>query len=417
MDSEFTAFCQGLGLSSEDARIIKDKLDESTTYQNTLDVASTTAKLALGEDRVIPPTNKAVVNVNWSLACVAEPHCIIQPEDAQDVSKVMKIVKHFKIRFAVRSGGHSPNPGWSSVESTGVLIDLQRLNQVVLSSDKALASLGPGGRWGEVIKTLDNQGATVIGARGPGVGVAGTILGGGLFHLTEFGLGADNVKNFEVVLADGTIINANSEQNSDLFWALKGGGPNFGVVTRFDLYTVPVREVWYNVLAYSPDQAPEVIDAFVQYQKGGGSSDVKTTASLIMGIDTVLLLLVYGASQPHQGTFEPFYDVKPYQVIVPAITGTFSSLTDVFALVDTVEPMRHDYRGISTRIDAQLDKEVYKFWREKALAVREATGANQIFSLQPISANVAIQGIAKGGNPMGIPQEDHQCKEPSQLVE
>lgn len=112
-------------------------------------------------------------------------------------------------------------------------------------------------------------------------------------------------------------------------------------MTRFDLYTVPVREVWYNIIAYSPDQASEVIDAFVQYQKQGGSSDVKSTASLILGLDSVLLVLVYGAPQPPPSTFEPFSDLKPAQVIVPATTGTFSALTDLFALVATVEPMRY----------------------------------------------------------------------------
>lgn len=94
------------------------------------------------------------------------------------MSKIIKIVKYFKLKFAIRSGGHSPNPGSSSIGSTGVLVDLQRMNQIVLSSDKTVASLGAGGRWGEVIKTLDSQGATVIGARGPDIGVAGVILGG-----------------------------------------------------------------------------------------------------------------------------------------------------------------------------------------------------------------------------------------------
>lgn len=82
------------------------------------------------------------------------------------------------IKFAIRSGGHSPNPGWSSVGDAGILIDLQRLNQISLSEDKKVASLGPGGRWGEVIDTLDAQGATIVGGRSPIVGVGGLILGG-----------------------------------------------------------------------------------------------------------------------------------------------------------------------------------------------------------------------------------------------
>lgn len=142
------------------------------------------------------------------------------------------------------------------------------------------------------------------------------------------------------MLSDGTITDANSEQNTDLFWALKGGGPNFGIVTRFDLYTVPVRAVWYYVLAYSPDQASEVIDTFVKFQKEGGSTDVKSTVGLVMGLDTIVALLVYGAPQEFPSAFQPFYDLQPSQVVVPPTVGTFTSLNEVFRALATVDPLR-----------------------------------------------------------------------------
>jgi FAD/FMN-containing dehydrogenase len=94
------------------------------------------------------------------------------------VSNALKILNFFHTKFAIRSGGHSPNPGFSSVGQAGILLDLQRLNQVTLSKDKTFASLGPGGRWGNAIAALDAQGATVIGGRIPDVGIGGLILGG-----------------------------------------------------------------------------------------------------------------------------------------------------------------------------------------------------------------------------------------------
>lgn len=109
---------------------------------------------------------------------MTEPYCIVQPKTPEDVSKVIKTISYYGVKFAVRSGGHSPNPGWSSVGQGGILVDLQNLNQINLSCDKKVASIGPGARWGEVISTLDAQGATVIGGRVPSVGVAGVILGG-----------------------------------------------------------------------------------------------------------------------------------------------------------------------------------------------------------------------------------------------
>ena len=133
------------------------------------------------------------------------------------MSTSLKIVNFFQVKFAIRSGGHSPNPGWSSINQTGILIDLAKLNQITVSPDHSVASLGPGGRWGDVYAALDSYNVSVIGGRLPQVGVGGLILGGeslcifssslliqdnlgGYFHFSsQYGLAPDNVKNFEVL--------------------------------------------------------------------------------------------------------------------------------------------------------------------------------------------------------------------------
>jgi FAD/FMN-containing dehydrogenase len=130
------------------------------------------------------------------------------------------------------------------------------------------------------------------------------------------------------VLGDGTIVNANSEQNSDLFWALKGGGPNFGIVTQFELYTVPTSEVWYQFSVYSVDQANDILDAFVQWQKGG-ASDTKSTVGLVLGLDTILVGLLYAAPADQPDVFSPFYDIPALAVAVPGTNGTLDSLTAI----------------------------------------------------------------------------------------
>jgi FAD/FMN-containing dehydrogenase len=156
-------------------------------------------------------------------------------ENKNDVSLALKTIKFLKIKFAIRSGGHSPNPGWSSIGEPGILIDLQRLNEMSVSADKKVATIGPGKKWGDVYEALDPYGLSVVGGRISQVGVGGLILGGGFFHFSsKYGLAADNVKNFELVLADGSIVNANAVSNNDLFWALKGGGPNFGWFLALD---------------------------------------------------------------------------------------------------------------------------------------------------------------------------------------
>ncbi|KAI0850546.1 FAD-binding domain-containing protein [Daldinia vernicosa] len=409
MSEKFEAFYNSIGLSEAQAETLKEKYGIETTDENSVEAACTAAQLSLGASIVdTAPLNQTVVGENWSKACIAEPYCIVQPKTAEDVSKVIKTISYYGVKFAVRSGGHSPNPGWSSVGQGGILVDLQNLNQISLSCDKKVASVGPGARWGEVISTLDAQGATVIGGRVPSVGVAGVILGGGYFHFTgQFGTAADNVKNFEIVLSDGTITNASSTVNPDLFWALKGGGPNFGIVTRFDLYTVPVRGIWYQASIYSVDQADALLEAYAKWQQNEGATDLKATVGLGIGLDSISLGLVYSEPTGDQpSVFAPFRDIEPLMVAVPPTNGSISALTAIMASTGTGSD-RHDYRAASTRIDAQLYKDVHAFWREKALAVRDATGANQTFTVQPVPKNVAVQGEQKGGNPMNILKDNH----------
>ena len=152
----------------------------------------------------------------------------------------MTIVQTFKVRFAIRSGGHQPCPGYGSVDGDAILIDMSRLNHVEVAADKKTISFGPGGTWKPIYEALEGTGRSVIGGRTGDVGIGGLILGGGLPSFSsEFGLVCDNVEEFEVVLSDGSIVAASPAQNDDLFWALKGGAANFGMY-RPDARTGPL---------------------------------------------------------------------------------------------------------------------------------------------------------------------------------
>ncbi|KAK6204021.1 hypothetical protein LQW54_008594 [Pestalotiopsis sp. IQ-011] len=413
MTTTLETFGASINLSPRDIQALASAQQPESEYGNSsqsIGQACAAAQLAIGEANVdTAPVNATLAGENWSQACVFQPYCIVQPATTDDVSKILKIIKYYGIKFSVRSGGHSPNPGWSNTQG-GFLVDLQKLNQVALSTDGAVASVGPGARWGDVIAYLDQHEAAVVGGRIPAVGVGGLMLGGGFWHFSSaFGTVADNVKTFEVVLADGTITNATQTENSDLFWALKGGGPNFGIVTRYDLNTVPARNIWYQVAIYSVDQAPAILEAFAEWQTSG-AADVKSTVALIINLDSIILGLLYAEpSEQEPGAFTSFDSLpEPLMFALPATNGTVAGLTDFLGSAFSAEPLRHDYRAASTRIDAGLYKDTYSFWRERALQVRATTGANQTFTIQPISKNLAQQGIEKGGNPMGVPLEDHQ---------
>ena len=171
--------------------------------------------------------------------CHLLPRCIFAVSTSGEVSKALKILRLVGSRFAVRSGGHNPNSGWSSTDDRGVLIDLAGLNKIEVAGDRLSIKVGPGAKWSHVYKACQNMGVSVIGARQPDVGVGGLILGGGIPNFSsEYGLVCDNVEEFEVVLADSRIVRASRRENEDLFWALKGGGPNFGESKYSALYFV-----------------------------------------------------------------------------------------------------------------------------------------------------------------------------------
>ncbi|KGO64138.1 FAD linked oxidase, N-terminal [Penicillium italicum] len=387
------SFAQGLGLSSADTRTLAAQYAKAGDSVAILNIACLTARGVLGTESVDTlPLNQTIVDVNWSESCVTEPHCIIQPEEARDISTAVKVINFFQVKFAVRSGGHSPNPGWSSVGSQGILLDFSRLNSFSPSADRQVASVGPGLRWGEVTKALDAEKAVVVGGRLPTVGVGGLILGGGYHHISNrFGLAADNVNNFEVVLANGAIVNANAKQNNGLFWALKGGGPNYGIVSRYDLNTVPVYEIWGQVMIYAPDQAGAVLDAFTKWDaftewQLNGASDIKSTVAIDISLTA----------------FAPFYNLEPLATPVPAVSTMFVVIDQLLGSAFPVACGRHYYRGCSTRIDANLTRDVYDYWLEKAQAAHQATGVNQTLALQHMGETLTQKGIENGGNALNI---------------
>lgn len=152
-----------------------------------------------------------------------------------------------ELKFSVRGGGHLHNAGFTSNDG-GVVILLSKFKSLTVSEDRSTTEFGPGFIWFEVYSALHQYGVTVPGGRVPPVGVAGLLLGGGIsFQSGEYGLSCDSVLEYEVlldsltsifimlifpkvVLADSSIVKANATENTDLFWALKGGCSNFGTL-------------------------------------------------------------------------------------------------------------------------------------------------------------------------------------------
>lgn len=185
----------------------------------------------------------------WSNSAKLRPAAIVRPSSANDVSAVIKSLVAAKQPFAVRSGGHWNVVGGSNIEG-GVTIDLGRLNKVSYTAASETASTGPGCRWQAVYDELHKHGRAVAGGREGEVGVAGLLLGGGnTFFAARRGFACDDVIAYEVVLADGRIVNVDKDNHSDLFRSLKGGSNNFGIVTKFTMTAIPCDKVWGGIPA------------------------------------------------------------------------------------------------------------------------------------------------------------------------
>ncbi|KAI1105494.1 FAD-binding domain-containing protein [Jackrogersella minutella] len=347
---------------------------------------------------------------NYSAACRLPAACIVNPKSAQEVSEVVKILSQTETKFAVRSGGHNYIPGFGSVNETGVLISLSNLNTTELSADTKSAKIGPGNRWQAVYETLIPQGVTVVGGRVGAVGVGGLMLGGGLsYFATERGLAFDNVKSYEVVLANGSIVTATADnQYSDLYKGLRGGITNFGIVTSYELYTYPAGDFYIDARAYGPNQTSDFLNAVVEYQRKGQLDSLSSISIQLLSTGPTILML-YNKPVESIAAFNPFYNLGAYTVIAPAFNGT---LLDIMSLTGS----RFSTGDISTygetfthEADADLMIELYDIFVNETASL--PSGATGVWVPNPIAASVATAGKQYGGNSVGLKEVPQQWYE------
>lgn len=204
------------------------------------------------------------------------PAFIVRPHSASEVSSIIRVLVSKGQAFAVRSGGHGSSLGASNIEG-GITLDLGLLDwtRVIESIQRdrfegeacdALVDIGPGARWRDVYAALDKHGLMVPGGREGSVGVAGLLIGGGISFLSgSRGFACDNVSAFEVVLGDGRQVQASKTTNPDLFWALKGGSNNFGIVTNIRMQALKNRPVWGGLVIMPSQAISQAAEALVDF--------------------------------------------------------------------------------------------------------------------------------------------------------
>jgi len=199
------------------------------------------------------------------------------------VGDVVTAVNHARERglpIAVYGGGHGVTG--HAVCDDGLVVDLRPMKDIQIDQDSAAARVGPGLTWGELDAATQAYGLAVTGGRVSSTGVAGLTLGSGSGWLErKLGLTADNLLSAEVVLADGSLLTASEWEHDDLFWALRGGGGSFGIVTEFEFQLHPVGPILLGgIVLHSADRAPELLRFFRAFM-ADAPDEVGAAAALI----------------------------------------------------------------------------------------------------------------------------------------
>lgn len=188
------------------------------------------------------------------------PGLIAQCAGVEDVVRAVGFGRDFDLEVAVRAGGHSV-AGWGLTE--GIVIDLRRMNTVEVDPDTRTARVAGGATWKDQSQACHPYGLATTGGTCPATGVAGVTLSGGWGWLArKYGLSCDNLLSVQLVTADGKTVVASEDEHPELFWALHGGGGNFGIATEFTFQLHPLPSATTAFLVFSPDAGPRVINRF-----------------------------------------------------------------------------------------------------------------------------------------------------------
>ncbi|KAF2641381.1 FAD-binding domain-containing protein [Massarina eburnea CBS 473.64] len=349
----------------------------------------------------------AFTDAYWSIQQGSvSPQCVFKPSQALEVSAVVLIARLTKCPFAVKGGGHAAFAGASGIDD-GITVSLENLKQIKVAPDQKTVDIGPGNRWVNVYTVLDKVGLGVVGGRMAPVGVPGLILGGGIsFFSNKLGWACDNVVSYEVVTASGLVVTASPTSHSDLYWALRGGGNNFGIVTNFKLSAFALGKMWGGQRIYLENTFPDVLDAMYTFATAGSNSDAD--AAQIVSFTSSPAIGNIAIAQLHYA--QPVATAKVFDAF-NAISH-ISSSTDIRTLGDLTilmnngstdaAPLRQTQWDVTLRVDRDLFTFLINTFYTLFPDVADVEGGLPTISIQPITGG-QLKGMQQnGGNALGL---------------
>ncbi|KAL8948277.1 MAG: hypothetical protein Q9222_005525 [Ikaeria aurantiellina] len=327
-----------------------------------------------------------------------EPTCVVSPANTKDVSSIVALLSKNSCQFAIKSGGHGILTASSNIRK-GVTVDLRGMRKVTLNKQKKMATVQPGAKWIDVYEYLDPQGWAIPGGRAGDVGVGG----GNSFFAARYGFACDNVVTFEVVLGDGSIVQASNTTNPDLFTALKGSQNNLGVITKFEFVAFEQSLLWGGTALYDKKTIPAQIQAFNDFTENIAKEPYGSLIyvwSYFSATKQISIQNLYEYTANLTGPVTkypaPFKGFTPDSPIGPPIQNTLreanlSSLTGELNSPANLSNKVSAMQGITRILNEQL--QIYKddtFY----------TYASVLF--QPIPRVFTEHSIERGGNVLGL---------------
>ncbi|KAI5806403.1 hypothetical protein DFH27DRAFT_341880 [Peziza echinospora] len=350
----------------------------------------------------------------WSRAAYSQPSCVFVPASARDVARGLSAAKVCQAELGIRGGGHMPVPGYAGVKN-GILFAATGLDTLRLAADGRTLELGPAHRWTDVYRFLEPHGLYAVGGRVGIVGVPGLILGGGVnFFANKFGFAMDNVVSFEVVLASAHVVTATATNAySDLFWALKGGSSNFGIVTKFEIQVYAVPTVWTGITQFNgtDENLDDFYTAIANLANSGyetlGAGAIPQIAYTPGAGVTGITVLMHEGPDPNPRIFADFHKmpVLPgggnYTVTTPLTTSL--QLSEGFAGTS------HVFRVHSTTASKDAIKFVWDTISAHIPALEAAAPSlvTNGVAIQPVPSSALRAGARNGGNAFGIKADEN----------
>lgn len=238
-------------------------MNDTWTRRSPLSAAALEAfRLHFGEAAIWPdsPLYENARKV-WNAMIDRRPGLILMCSNVVDVVTAVRLARAYDVDVAVRGGGH--NIAGRGVCDDGIVIDLSRMKAIKVDPARRVVEVQPGVTLGELDAATAPFDLAVPTGIAPPTGIAGLTLGGGIGWLThKYGLTCDNLLRCEVVTAEGAVLTADKHENPDLFWALRGGGGNFGIVTSFEFQAHPVGKIFGGIVLHPRDHARGVLRVY-----------------------------------------------------------------------------------------------------------------------------------------------------------